>query len=104
MISLDLSKCYGFKKHRSGWGHCIDSLKPYHSKSGIFFDGFLEHNFSWHIQKYLHEGFEEIPYTFPWVGVLTILQIHQIGMTYTILPQLCLAGMYFCTLLGSAKL
>ena len=70
MISLDLSKCYGFKKHRSGWGHCIDSLKPYHSKSGIFFDGFLEHNFSWHIQKYLHEGFEEIPYTFPWVGVL----------------------------------
>jgi hypothetical protein len=70
MISLDLSKCYGFEKHRSGLGYCINSLKPYHSKSGIFFDGFLEHNFSWHIRKYIHEGFDSIPYTFPWVGVI----------------------------------
>lgn len=45
-------------------------LKPYHSKSGIFFDGFLEHNFSWHIRKYIYEGFDGIPYTFPWVGVI----------------------------------
>ena len=71
MISLNISKCYGFDKHRSGWGYCVGSLKPFHSKSGIFVDGFLEHNFSWHIEDYLYGANNfSIPYNFPWVGFL----------------------------------
>lgn len=70
MISLNLSSCYGFKRHRSGWGYCINSLMPHHSLHGIHVDGFLEHNFSWHVQKYLYDGARKIPYEFPWIGFL----------------------------------
>ncbi len=69
MISLDISKCYGFDKHRSGWGYCINSLRPFHSYSGIHVDGFVEHNFCWHIEDYFYGGAKShIPYKKPWIG------------------------------------
>ena len=71
MISLDISKCYGFDKHRSGWGYCINSLRPFHSHSGIHVDGFVEHNFCWHIEDYFYGGAKShIPYKKSWIGFI----------------------------------
>lgn len=69
MISLDISKCYGFEKHRSGWNYAIGALMPHHSLSGVRVDGFVEHSFSWHVEEYLYGlNSRNIPYTRPWIG------------------------------------
>lgn len=69
-MKLNLSKCEGFSTHRSGWSYAIKSLMPFHSKSGIFFDDFLERKFIWNRHK------DNSFYNFPWVGVIH-LPIHD---------------------------
>ncbi len=68
MISLDVSDCGGFGIHRSGWKYCISSLLPFHSKHGIYVDGFIEDNFSWKMEQYYDSKFSKIPYTRDWIG------------------------------------
>jgi len=47
---LNLSKCINWEHHRSGWGFCIDSLKPLHSPYGVLMVGYIE--------QYIKEGIE----------------------------------------------
>jgi hypothetical protein len=68
MISLNISGCSGFKIHRSGWNYCIASLRPFHSKHGIYVDGFIEDKFSWKIEDYYDDKPTKIPYTRGWIG------------------------------------
>ena len=66
MISLNISTCKGFKEHRSGWSYCISCLKPFHSNSGIFIDGFLDQTFARRFDVTL----PDVPFKEPWIGFL----------------------------------
>lgn len=66
MISLNLSTCKGFKEHRSGWSYCINCLRPFHSESGIFVDGFLDQTFARRFDITL----PSVPFREPWVGFI----------------------------------
>jgi len=70
MIRLDLSKCKGFHNHRSGWGYCINSLRPMHSRAGIFVDDFMERSFAWEFKEYFKGNPHELPYKREWIGFL----------------------------------
>ena len=39
---LNLSECIRWDHHRSGWGFCIDSLKPLHNPCGVLMVGYIE--------------------------------------------------------------
>ena len=68
MLSLDISDCGTFGIHRSGWNYCMASLLPFHSKHGIYVDGFIEDRFSWKMEKYYDSKLNKIPYTRDWIG------------------------------------
>ena len=70
MIKLNLSNTTSFASHRSGWSYCMSCLAPAHSKSGIYFDDFLEKAFSWSIKDYYHYHSNNIPYKKDWIGVI----------------------------------
>lgn len=70
MIRLDLSDVTAFDNHRSGWSYCMSKLRPYHSKSGILFDSFLEKTFCWNVLDTYKGHSSVLPYKRPWVGVL----------------------------------
>lgn len=70
MIRLDMSDVTNFKNHRSGWQYCMSKLLPYHSKSGITFDSFLERTFCWNVLDTYKGLNNKIPYKRPWIGVL----------------------------------
>jgi len=70
MIRLDLSDVTSFSNHRSGWSYCMSKLQPYHSRSGILFDSFLEKTFCWNVLSEYKGGSSVLPYKRPWVGVL----------------------------------
>lgn len=59
-INLNEQVCFG--NHRSGWSYVLDQLAPLHNDEGVFFDSFVERNFSWkrEIQTYHKE----------WVGIV----------------------------------
>ena len=44
-INLNEQVCFG--NHRSGWSYVLDQLAPLHNDEGVFFDSFVERNFSW---------------------------------------------------------
>ena len=70
MIKLDISSYTKFSVHRSGWGYCMSCLAPAHSKSGIYFDDFLEKTFGWDLKNYFYENENNIPYKKEWIGVI----------------------------------
>lgn len=70
MIKLDISSYTKFSAHRSGWGYCMSCLAPAHSKSGIYFDDFLEKTFGWDLKDYFYENENNIPYKKEWIGVI----------------------------------
>ena len=59
-INLNEQVCFG--NHRSGWSYVLEHLAPLHNDEGVFFDSFVERNFSWKR--------EPKTYTQDWVGVL----------------------------------
>lgn len=59
-INLNEQVCFG--NHRSGWSYVLDQLAPLHNDDGVFFDSFVERNFSWKR--------EPQTYTKDWVGIL----------------------------------
>jgi len=59
-INLNEQVCFG--NHRSGWSYVLDTLAPLHKDEGIFFDSFIERNFSWTKKTKT--------YTEDWIGVL----------------------------------
>ena len=70
MIKLDISSYTKFSVHRSGWGYCMSCLAPAHSRSGIYFDDFLEKTFGWDLKNYFYENENNIPYKKEWIGVI----------------------------------
>mgnify|MGYP003643233053 CR=1 FL=1 len=71
MINLNLSKCKGFVAHRSGWSFCMNALRPFHSKSGIFVDDFVERSFSWDMGEFhFGENPHKLPYKTDWIGFI----------------------------------
>ena len=54
---LNLSKCIGWKHHRSGWDYCINSLMPLHNDQGILVIDSIERVIS-----------KKINLKEPWVG------------------------------------
>ena len=70
MIKLNLSNTTSFSSHRSGWGYCMSCLAPAHSKSGIYFDDFLEKTFGWDIKNYYYEDENNVPYKKESIGVI----------------------------------
>lgn len=70
-MKLNLEKARGFSSHRSGWDYCINSLRSFHSKAGIFVFDFIERDFSWEMPYYYSSrNTNKIPYRQPWVGFL----------------------------------
>lgn len=69
MIRLDLSNTISFRTHRSGWGYCMSKLNKFHSKSGIFFDDFIEKNFGWNVAEHYHPDGMGGAYKRNWIGV-----------------------------------
>lgn len=70
-MKLDLSEVIGFESHRSGWGYCMNSLKKYHSKSGILVDSFIEKTFAWNIVNNTKLPINKRPpYKRSWIGFL----------------------------------
>ena len=65
---LDLSGCFGFKSHRSGWGAVMEQLKELHNSDGVFVDCFIERTFGWMSNFHINNG--AIPYKKPWVGFI----------------------------------
>lgn len=70
MIKLNISNSTSFSSHRSGWGYCMSCLAPAHSRSGIYFDDFLEKTFGWDIKNYYYEDENNVPYKKEWIGVI----------------------------------
>lgn len=70
-MKFNLSKITSFAQHRSGWSYAMENLRLYHSNAGIFIDDFIEKTFSWDLNLYyLNSNSNNIPYTFPWIGIL----------------------------------
>lgn len=88
---INLNHQKRFNCHRSGWNYVLEALEPLHNSSGVMFDGFLEHNFSWRhwksgtrdpevMKRYrksrvlqllaTSEELEITPYREPWVGCI----------------------------------
>lgn len=65
---LDLSGCFGFKSHRSGWGAVMEQLSSLHSNNGVFVDCFIERTFGWMSNVQVNNGI--IPYKKPWIGFI----------------------------------
>tara|TARA_Y100001938_G_C8078820_1_gene427797 strand:+ start:406 stop:1551 length:1146 start_codon:yes stop_codon:yes gene_type:complete len=63
---INLNPQIAFGNHRSGWNYAVEALAPLHNPNGVFFDGFLEKNFSWQRQDNIKENI--IPYKKPWIG------------------------------------
>lgn len=70
MIKLDISNHTSFSSHRSGWKYCMSSLAPSHSKSGIYFDDFLEKTFGWDLKDHYYNNENNLPYRKEWIGVI----------------------------------
>lgn len=70
-MKLNLINSRGFEVHRAGWSYCIQHLKRYHCRSGIYVDDFIEKSFSWDLGEYYYgNNIHKIPYKFPWIGFL----------------------------------
>ena len=59
-INLNEQVCFG--NHRSGWSYVLDQLAPLHNDEGVFFDSFIERNFSWKREVEIYKK--------KWVGIV----------------------------------
>lgn len=102
MVRLNLSKCTGFKNHRSGWNYALSSLEPLNFSSGLYLEGFIEKTFSWELYKQ-NENPYKIPYRFPWAGFLHNPQNMPQWFDYYHSPQSILAREVFQESLKSCR-